>query len=359
MGKSNSTMRTPVPFPPPRASVAASAGYTPGEQPRPAERIIKLNTNENPYPPSPHVAEAIATFAVDSLRRYPAPMADKFREAAAQLYKISPAQVLAGNGSDDILNIIIRAYLDPNDVLAYPDPSYSLYPVLANIHGVRTVPVPWGPHWSLPADALVASGARVVFITNPNAPSGTTVPTATLRTFALRFSGLVLIDEAYVEFADESALPLLADCPNVVLSRTLSKSYSLAGLRFGYAMAAAPVIEELAKVKDSYNCDALSIAAATAALQDQPYARSTWAQVKTERVRMVAELTARGFDVIPSQANFIFARPPNADGVNLYAHLKQKGILVRHFNKPGLADRVRISIGTHEENTELLAALPA
>lgn len=351
-------MRTPVPFPPPRESVARSAGYTPGEQPKPGEKIIKLNTNENPYPPSPHVTEAIATFDVDRLRRYPSPMADTFRGAAAQLYGISPAQVLAGNGSDDILNIVIRAYLNPGDVLAYPDPSYSLYSVLAEIHGVRVAPVAWNDGWSLPAEGLRATGARVAFITNPNAPSGTVVSTETLRQFAQSFSGLVLIDEAYVEFAEESGLPLLADCPNVLLSRTLSKSYSLAGLRFGYALGAAQVIEELAKVKDSYNCDAIAIAAATAALQDQNYARSTWAKVKHERARMVAELTARGWNVIPSQTNFLFVRPPGGDGGSLYAHLKQKGILVRHFNKPGLADRIRISIGTHEENTELLAALP-
>jgi histidinol-phosphate aminotransferase len=355
---SKRSKQTPVPFPPPRVSVARSAGYTPGEQPRQGEKIIKLNTNENPYPPSPHVAEAILSFDFASLRRYPSPMADKFREAAAQLYGLSPAQVLAGNGSDDILNIVLRAYLDAGDVLAYPTPSYSLYSVLAEIHGVRVAPVPWGPNWSLPAEKLATTGARVVFITNPNAPSGTVVPTETLRKFAQSFGGLILIDEAYVEFADENGLSLLSDCPNVLLSRTLSKSYSLAGLRFGYVLGAAQVIDELSKVKDSYNCDALAIAAATAALKDQPYARSTWARVKTERTRMVAELTGRGFDVIPSQTNFLFVRPPKADGGSLYAHLKQKGILVRHFDKPGLSDRIRISIGTHEENTDLLAALP-
>jgi histidinol-phosphate aminotransferase len=230
--------------------------------------------------------------------------------------------------------------------------------VLAEIHGVQVAPIAWDDHWSLPADGLRATGARVVFVTNPNAPSGTLVPTEALRQFAHNFSGLVLIDEAYVEFAEESGLALLGDCPNVVLSRTLSKSYSLAGLRFGYVLGAAEVIEELAKVKDSYNCDALSIAAATAALNDQEYARSTWAKVKHERARMVVELTARGWDVIPSQTNFLFARPPGGDGGSLYTHLKQKGILVRHFRKPGLADRIRLSIGTHEENTELLAALP-
>ncbi len=355
---SESRNRTAIPFPPPRDHVAQSSGYTPGEQPRAGDRIIKLNTNENPYPPSPRVAEALADFPVESLRRYPSPMADQFREVAAQLYGLSPAQVLAGNGSDDILNIVLRAYLDPGDVLAYPDPSYSLYPVLAQIHGVRLAPVPWVANWALPINALASSGARVLFVTNPNAPSGTLVPTNTLRDLAKAFAGLVLIDEAYVEFADESGLALLADCPNVVLSRTLSKSYSLAGLRFGYAMGAAQVIAELAKVKDSYNCDAISIAAAVAALQDQPYARSCWAKVKTERSRMTAELVGRGFDVIPSQTNFLFARPSSGDGAQLYAHLKQRGILVRHFDKPGLADRVRITVGTHEENTELLAALP-
>lgn len=355
---SRSFTASPLPFPLPRERVARSSGYTPGEQPRAHQKIIKLNTNENPYPPSPRVAEAIATFPCEVLRRYPSPMADRFRETAAALYGLSPAQVLAGNGSDDILNIIIRAYLDPGDVLAYPDPSYSLYPVLADIHGVRVAPVAWEDGWTLPSEGLLRSGARVVFITNPNAPSGTVVPLRTLESFARAFSGLVLLDEAYVEFAEESGLPLLASCPNVVLSRTLSKSYSLAGLRFGYALGAAEVMAELAKVKDSYNVDALSIAAATAALSDQEYAQGTWAGVKAERSRLVAELTARGFDVIPSQTNFVFARPPRGDGGSLYAHLKQQGILVRHFDKPGLSDRIRISVGTPEENTALLAALP-
>lgn len=353
----SSRARTSIPFPPPRDSVAQGAGYTPGEQPRAGERIIKLNTNENPYPPSPQVAEALAGFPVESLRRYPSPMADRFRETAAHVYGLSPAQVLAGNGSDDILNIVIRAYLDPGDVLAYPDPSYSLYPVLADLHGVKVKPVPWEDGWTLPVAALASSGARVLFITNPNAPSGTLVPTTSLRRLASEFAGLILIDEAYVEFADESALPLLGECPNVVLSRTLSKSYSLAGLRFGYALAAAQVVTELAKVKDSYNCDAIAIAAATAALQDQAYARGVWAKVKSERARMTTELMARGYDVIPSQTNFLFARPPAGNGREVYERLKQKGILVRHFDKPGLGERVRITIGTPEENTELLAAL--
>ncbi|MCC7413185.1 MAG: histidinol-phosphate transaminase [Gammaproteobacteria bacterium] len=338
--------------------MAAMRGYAPGEQPAPGVRVVKLNTNECPYAPSPRVAQALREFDVDSLRRYPQPMADRFRASAAALYGLRTEQVLAGNGSDDILNIILRAWLDPGDALACPAPTYSLYPVLAQIHGARMVPVPWADDWRLPVDALCATGARLTIVANPNAPSGTLVPIAELRALAVRHDGLLVIDEAYVEFADESALALLAELPNVLLSRTLSKSYGLAGLRFGYALGDARVIAELAKVKDSYNCDALSVAAAVAAIEDQDYARQMWARVRAERARLATTLTQRGCEVIPSQANFLFVRPPGGDGAGLYAALKARGVLVRHFAEPALADRVRITVGTPEENDVLLRALP-
>lgn len=353
MSPPSPTLRAPAA----RPGVAAMAGYTPGEQPAPGTALIKLNTNENPFPPSPRVAAALRDFPVEALRRYPSPAATAFREAAARLYGLDPAQILAGNGSDDILNIILRAYLDPGDVLAFPEPTYSLYRVLAAIHGAQVVPVPWAPGWRLPAAALLGAGARVLFVANPNAPSGTVVPVADLADLAARFTGLVVIDEAYVEFAGAGALELLGTCGNVLLSRTLSKSYSLAGLRFGYALGDAAVIAELAKVKDSYNCDALSVVAAVAALEDQDYARGVWARVRTERERLARGLSQRGFDVIPSAANFLFARPPDGDGAGLYHALKARGILVRHFAEAALLDRVRITVGTEAENDALLAAL--
>jgi histidinol-phosphate aminotransferase len=344
---------------PPRArpAVEEMTGYTPGEQPGPGERVIKLNTNENPYPPSPRVLEAIRALDGESLRRYPNPTAEPFRAAAARALGVTPDMILAGNGSDEILTLVVRAFLDPGDTLAYPDPTYSLYPVLARIGDVRVAEVPWGPDWELPVDGLVASGARAVFFANPNAPSGTEVPRARVQALAARFAGLVLIDEAYVDFAGGDSLSLLADHPNVVVTRTLSKGYSLAGLRFGYAVAAPATITQLAKVKDSYNCDALSIAAAIAALDDQEHARETWRRVRGERTRLTAELGRRGYRVIPSAANFVLATVPDGNGRACYTALKSRGILVRFFDRPDLADKIRITVGTPAQNDALLAAL--
>jgi histidinol-phosphate aminotransferase len=332
-------------------------GYTPGEQPGPGERFIKLNTNENPYPPSPRVLEAIRALDGESLRRYPNPTSDAFRAAAARALGVTPSMILAGNGSDEILSLVVRAFLGPGEILAYPDPTYSLYPVLARIGEVRVAEIPWGPDWDLPVDALCASGARAVFFANPNAPSGTLVRPERVRELASTFSGVVLVDEAYVDFADENCLPLLADCANVIVTRTLSKGYSLAGLRFGWAVAAPATIAQLTKVKDSYNCDALSIVAATAALEDQAHAAATWQLVRAERARLADELARRGWQVTPSTANFLLAARPGGDGHALYAALKRRGILVRFFEKPGLSDKVRITVGTRDQNDALLAAL--
>ncbi|MDZ4695524.1 MAG: histidinol-phosphate transaminase [Deltaproteobacteria bacterium] len=340
-----------------RNRIANMSGYTPGEQPKRGERVIKLNTNENPYPPSPRVLDVFRNLDADDLLRYPDPVANAFRDAAAALYGVAREQIIAGNGSDDILNIVLRTYLNPGDVLAYPDPTYSLYPVLAGLQDAKVAPVAWETGWTLPVEALLASGARVIFVAHPNAPSGTPVALEALDVLASRFDGLLLIDEAYAEFAEHNALPLLSTHNNVLISRTLSKSYSLAGLRFGYGIGHTSIIDELMKVKDSYNCDMPSIAAATAALTDQTYARTVWAQVRAEREQLIPALRGRGWDVIPSQANFVFARPPTGDGAALYAKLKSKGVLVRFFNVPGLTDRIRITVGTPEQMRALLSAI--
>lgn len=342
----------------PRSTVARMSGYTPGEQPRPGDRVIKLNTNENPYPPAPKVFEAIRAIGADALRRYPSPLADDFRRVAARVHGVAPDQVLAGNGSDDILQIALRCYCAPGDVLASPDPTYSLYPVLAELADVRFVTVPWETGWSLPTEALLATGARALFFANPNAPSGTWVDPAVVGALAARTGALVLVDEAYVDFAAGSCLPLLSRHENVLITRTLSKGYGLAGLRFGYALGHAALIEQMAKVKDSYNCDAIAIAAASAALDDQAYAREQWNRVRSERDRVSAGLVRLGYDVIPSQANFVLATAPGrAYAKPIYERLKARGILIRFFDRPGLADKLRITIGTPEENDALLAAL--
>ncbi len=340
-----------------RPNVSQMAPYVPGEQPGPGERVIKLNTNENPFPPSPRVLEAIRAVDPEQLRRYPSPRADAFRAAGARVHGVSADMILAGNGSDEILSVALRTFLGPGDTLAYPDPTYSLYPVLAESCEIRVCTVPWEAGFELPIAALLGTGARAIFFANPNAPTGTLVRRSRVRELAIAFDGLVLVDEAYVDFADESCLDLVRELPNVMICRTFSKGYALAGLRFGYAIAAPALVAEMTKVKDSYNCDAISILAATAALEDQDYARATWRDVRSERARLAGELGRRGWEVTASQSNFLLARCP-ADAAGLYRALKSKGILVRYFDKPGLADKLRITIGTAEQNDALLAALP-
>jgi histidinol-phosphate aminotransferase len=342
----------------PRPTIARMTGYTPGEQPPPGVRVIKLNTNENPYPPSPRAMEAIRSYQPEGLRRYPNPTADGFRDAVAALHGLTRAHVIAGNGSDEILTIVLRTYVGPGEVIAWPDPTYSLYPVLAEIADTRGVGVPWASSWRLPTEALLATGARAIFFANPNAPSGTVVSADEVRALARRFEGIVLVDEAYADFAESDCVGLLADCPNVVISRTLSKGYGLCGIRLGYALGAPEIVEQLLKVKDSYNCNALAIEAGRAALEDQAYSRKTWQDVKAERARLHTALSARGFSVIPSQANFLLATvPAGRDAGALYRGLKDVGILIRYFDKPGLSDKLRISVGRPDENDALLEAL--
>ena len=340
-----------------RPTVRDMDGYTPGEQPAPGSRVVKLNTNENPFPPSPKVIAAIRAVDAETLRRYPNPTADAFRDAAGKLFGVGRDQIIAGNGSDDILTIATRTFVPPGGKLASPDPSYSLYPILAKLEDAKFVTVPWADGWDLPVDALVETNADAIYVVNPNAPSGTYVSPKRIAELAKKFKGLVLVDEAYGDFAEGNCVSLVKEYANVVVSRSLSKAYSLAGLRFGFAIAQEQVIAEMMKVKDSYNCDALSIAAATAAIEDQDHARFTWEHIKSERSRVTAELTLIGFDVIPSQANFVLATAPEGQAKALYAGLKAEGILVRYFDKPGLNDKLRITIGTSQENNALLGVL--
>ncbi len=349
-----------MPSPRPRSVVERMAGYTPGEQPKPGEPVIKLNTNENPFPPSPRVVEAIRRVTPDALRRYPSSMADDFRTVAARVHGVSTDRILAGNGSDDILQIALRTYCGPGDVLACPDPTYSLYPVLAELADVRLISVPWASGWRLPTEALLSERARAIFFANPNAPSGTFVSVAEVEALAARTEALVLVDEAYADFADDNCLSLPGRQPNVLVTRTLSKGYGLAGLRFGYAVGDPEVIAQMAKVKDSYNCDAIAIAAACAALDDVEYARANWQTIRAERERLSAELERRGFAVVPSHANFLLATTPDAAHAGwLYAALKLRGVLVRFFDKPALNHQLRITVGAPHENDALLTALDA
>ncbi|MCS7033575.1 MAG: histidinol-phosphate transaminase [Phycisphaerae bacterium] len=340
-----------------RPSVRALSGYVPGEQPPIGQRVVKLNTNENPFPPSPKVMEAIRQVEPELLRRYPNPMADSFRAAAARVLGIPAEMILCGNGSDDLLTIATRTFVAPGGTLAAPEPTYSLYPVLAALEEARFVPVPWTRDYDLPINGLLAARAEAIFIVNPNAPTGTFVSPARIAELAEQFRGLILVDEAYVDFADENCALLVNAFENLVVTRSLSKSYSLAGLRFGYAIAQPHVIAEMAKVKDSYNCDAISTLAATAAIEDQEYARRTWEHVKSERLRVSEELAAMGWGVIPSRANFILASVPGGRARDAWLRLKEQGILVRYFDQPGLRDKLRITIGTIQENNALLGAV--
>jgi histidinol-phosphate aminotransferase len=340
-------------FPP---HVDALAAYAPGEQPTdPA--VIKLNTNENPYPPSPRVLQALRAVDPERLRRYPDPLAEQFRAAAAQLFHLTPDNILCGNGADDLLNIIIRALTSPHHGLAYPVPTYTLCAVLAHIHGCPVREIPFRPDFALPAEQLLAARANLTYVCNPNSPTATFIPPPQLADLARRLTGVLLVDEAYADFADTNCLDLARSLPNVLLVRSLSKGYCLAGLRFGYALGHPDLIAGLMKVKDSYNVDALAIAAATAAIQDQPYFRDAVQRVRAERDRLAAALRQLNLSPLPSQANFLFARCQSPPARLVYQTLKARNILVRHFDQPGLADWLRITIGTPQQNDALLREL--
>lgn len=338
-----------------RETVEAMEGYAPGEQPQ-DRRTIKLNTNENPYPPSPRVFESLHAAIDDELRLYPRPMADELRERAARVYGVRPENVLAGNGSDDLLSMLVKASVGPGDRVAYPTPTYSLYDTLVTLHDGEAVRIPFPENFALPRE-LIEVDARLVFLCNPNSPSGTQIPPEEVRPVLERPNRLVVVDEAYVDFADTNCLPLLKEHPNLVILRTLSKSYSLAGLRIGLAIGAEAVIRTLAKVKDSYNLNRLSIVAGVAALRDLRWMEANVRRIRRTREALVEGLGELGFEVLPSQANFVLARRRGRDLGSLYEGLKRRGILVRYFSTPTLSDSLRITVGTDEETRILLRVL--
>lgn len=333
------------------------AGYTPGEQPQ-GDGIIKLNTNENPYPPSPRVVAAIEeVLHQDRLRKYPDPLGTQFRQTAARVLDVDPDGILIGNGSDDVLTILTRAFVPQDGLIASPTPSYLLYRTLADIQGARFEAVPFADGWQLPRPWPLKH-ANLTFVPNPNSPSGTTVPHAALTTLAQELEGPLVIDEAYGDFAEENALPLVRQA-NVVVTRSFSKSYSLAGLRMGFAVAAPQLVRELIKVKDSYNCDALSLAGAAAALDDQGYFRVIRGKVLATRQRLAERLPRLGFDVVPSQANFVWATRRDRPVQPIFEGLKKRNILVRYMDYGPHGDGLRISVGTDAEIDRLLQELTA
>jgi histidinol-phosphate aminotransferase len=336
-----------------RPIIAAMDGYVPGEQPR-GGSIVKLNTNENPYPPAPGVARAVAEAAAD-LRLYPDPSATPLREAAAARYGVAPDEVLVGNGSDELLSLLMRAIVGPDDVVVYPVPTYSLYDTLVEIQEGRALTVPFPEDFSLPP-ALRAAEGRLLLLCNPNSPSGTFAPLDVIDELARGFDGVVVVDEAYVDFAPASALALLGRHDNLIVLRTFSKSFSLAGMRIGLAFGPPALLAELAKVKDSYNVNRLAIAAGVAALAEYEWMERNVARIVATRARLSAELATRGFEVLPSAANFVFARRPGEDQAPTQRRLRAAGVLVRHFATPRLADALRISVGSDPEIDRLLAA---
>ena len=331
-------------------------GYSPGFQPREAG-FIKLNTNENPYPPSPRVIEAVQEACGEAIRKYPDPMADAFRTKAAEVLGTKPERILCGFGSDDLLNIAVRSFCSEGDAVAFPSPTYSLYEVLAQIQGARSVSVEFPEDYSLPA-GLAEVEARLVLLANPNAPSGTMIPREDVERLAKATSGVLLVDEAYVDFADWNCLELANSCENVVVARTLSKSYSLAGLRFGYAVAHEELIDGMMKVKDSYNVSAPAIAGAAAAIADQDWLARNVERIKATRANLVRGLEELRCFCWPSQANFVLVRMPEGHGAErVYEELFRRKILVRYFKAPRLDDCLRITVGTDEEIEALLDAL--
>lgn len=339
-----------------RKNIARMAGYVPGEQPR-EEGFVKLNTNENPYPPSPAVRKAVAGGLDSTLRLYPSPDAAALRRQAALTYGIDESRIIAGNGSDDLLAMIARAFVGEGGTLACPTPTYTLYDTLVAIQGGKVAAVPYPADYSLP-NGLARKGAPVTVVANPNSPSGTAVPLQRLAELADSVEGLLVVDEAYADFADETALSLAREKENVIVLRTFSKSFSLAGMRIGLGFAHPAVIEGLNKVKDSYNLNRLSILAGEAALKDIRWMERNVAKVLATRERLVTALPETGFVPFPSRANFVLARRADAASARpAYEELKRRKILVRYFDTPRLFDCLRITVGTDDEIGTLLEAM--
>jgi histidinol-phosphate aminotransferase len=342
---------------PVRPNIAAMTGYVPGEQPQDG-KLVKLNTNENPFQCSPKVKVAIGRVVQQGLQKYPDPLASAFRIRAAELHGVQPDWILCGNGSDDILTIVTRAFVGPGDAVRFANPTYLLYRTLAELQDAKSDVVNYQDDWSLGDDfAKPASGLALAYLANPNSPSGTTLSPERVAELAAALPCPLLVDEAYVDFADTNCLSLVAQNEKIMVSRTLSKSYALAGLRFGYLIAQPQVIHELVKVKDSYNCDALSIAGATAAIDDQAWLAETRHKIIATRERLTDELIRLGFNAVRSQANFVWCQHSRGSAESIYQQMKAAGVLVRYMRFTGWGDGLRISVGSDEQVDACLSLL--
>jgi histidinol-phosphate aminotransferase len=355
-----------------RPLVAKLQPYVPGEQPK-ISGLVKLNTNENPYPPAPAVLTAVKAAVDDRFRLYPNPVAQSLREKLARLHGCEPENIIAGNGSDELLAMLVRCFADPapagaqakvpaSAVVQFLRPCYSLYPVLVAIHGAAANAVPLGADFSLPRVAELRRGgewnfkAALTFITTPNAPSGRGYASADLEAICQAQRGVVVLDEAYVDFARENALALALKYPNVIVARTFSKAYSLCFQRIGYCVGAKPLIEALHKIRDSYNVNGLGQVAAEATLENLPYYRANFKKIIATRERLTQKLGELGFETHPSQTNFILVRPPRFPAKQWLEKLREQKVLVRWFKDPAVTDFLRISIGSEAQADALLKA---
>ena len=343
-----------------RPEIDTLAGYTAGEQPKIPD-LIKLNTNENPYPPSPAVEKAIREFDIARLRRYPDPFADELRDIFAADCNVSRNNVIIGNGSDDLLTMCFRAFTSPEHPVAVFEPSYSLYPVLAAMQGAKVIRIDLAAgDFAYPANAVeTAADANMLIITRPNAPTGTLCPKELVRKYCRDFDGIVLIDEAYADFASDNCMDLAGEFDNVIVMRTFSKSCSMAGVRLGYAVANAVLIDGLMKLKDSYNVDMLAQLVGKANYLDKSYRTECIAAIRRDRDLLADALKKLGFDIPESHSNFLFAAPPDGDGEKCFAYLRENAVLVRYFKGAVTGRYIRITIGTPEENRRVLELLSA
>jgi len=341
-----------------RTAIDALAGYTPGEQPK-MKQLVKLNTNENPYPPSPRIAEALQAFALENLHRYPDPTADALRDDIAARCGVRRENVICGNGSDDLLTMIFRAFTDPERPVAVLDPSYSLYPVLAAMQEAPVIRMPLDPETFELTKPLaeLAKGANLVMLTRPNAPTGNSLPRSEVERFCAEFDGIVAIDEAYADFADDNCMEFAGKYDNVLVLRTFSKSYSLAGLRLGYAVGDAVLIDGLMKLKDSYNVDMLTQVIGRAAFNDTATLAAHTSAIRATKSRLAAELAKLGYTVIPSQSNFLFVSPPDGDGEKVFSELRRHAVIVRYFPGKVTGRFIRITVGTDAEIDRLLEVI--
>ncbi|MEL7511176.1 MAG: histidinol-phosphate transaminase [Cyanobacteria bacterium J06554_3] len=348
-----------------RPTIWSMQGYAPGEWPPLDAGVLKLNSNENPYPPSPKVLSALEDISGELLRRYPDPLARDFCQVVSETFGIPADWVIAGNGSDDLLTLLVRACAEgAGRKLAYPMPTYVLYRTLAAIQPAQVVEVPYvqnGCDWQLPVDELLAVDAAVTLIATPNSPTGHVVAMDDLRRLAAGLSGVLVIDEAYVDFAgegaDKASLALVREFENVLVLRTLSKGYGLAGLRLGFGCGQPSLLKGLLKIKDSYNVDAIALKLGEAALRDQGYKNEIAQKIIAAREQLTTDLRALSFQVWPSQTNFLLVQPPANVAQKIYQALKTQGIMIRYFAQPGLDDKLRITVGTPEQNVRMVSAI--